>query len=150
MAEVPPGFPKRKEDQARPWACSKENEDCTRTSPCPSCLGRRNRARGRRKQRLAQRGIGIPLTRFHTNNGAEENWQGLVRAEVKSGKQVQSLAARYLAAEAQSEAARAIGDTRPFIFLAMPLGWGSDGIVAYRVSKAGEVLNALLEMRENL
>ena len=148
MVEVPAGFPRLDKEAitGRVWSCPKENPDCTRKVPCRSCLGRRNRRKGRTKQRAAQKGLGIPMTRVSSANGQEENWRGFVRSEVKSGAQARPLATRFLSAEAQSDAATPIGDARPFVFLAMPDGWGSDGIVAFRLSRVAEVVAALYEM----
>ena len=65
-----------------------------------------------------------------------------VRAEVKAGQQIQALTTRFLAAEAQAEASRAHGDNRPFVFVAAPDGMG-DQLVTFRISKLGEVLEAM-------
>ncbi len=128
------GAPYSKEQQTgRVWACPKGDEACTRREPCRSCLGRRNRRSGLKKQRVARRQLGVPDARFSGQNGQEEAWRGEWRVEVKSGKQVESLTDRFLAAEAQSEASKAIGDCRPFMFVAMPSGM-SDGLVAVRLS----------------
>lgn len=131
--------------QTRPWVCPKDDADCTRAKPCRSCLGRRSRNKGKRKQRIAQRGLGIPMTLFHGANGEESNWRGPFRAEVKSQAQANPVATRYLAAERQSEATRPIGDHRPFVAVYMPDGWGSEGLVVVRISK----LNALVEAAYN-
>jgi hypothetical protein len=115
------------------WACPKATADCTRTQPCRSCLGRRNRRKGARKQADARRALGVPAARYVGETANEESWQGVFLGEVKAGKQTQSLAARFLTAERQAEAKRADGDNRPFAFIAMPAGW-NDGIIAFRVS----------------
>lgn len=147
MTETAPGFPFTREEQAhgRVWTCKAEAEDCTRAKPCRSCLGRRNRRKGKRKQTAAARAAGVPTARFHGQNADEENWRACFRAEVKSGKQVQSLAARFLAAEKQSDGSRAVGDNRPFLFVAMPDGWGSEGVVTLRLSSWREWIVPLLE-----
>jgi hypothetical protein len=125
--------PRLKESQ-RPWVCQKENPDCTRTKPCRSCLGRRSRRGGLAKQRTARKQLAVPDSRFHGQNGNEENWRGPFRVEVKSGLQVKALASRFLDAEAQSWENKAVGDVRPFLFVAMPQQWGSEGLVAIRLS----------------
>lgn len=53
--------------------------------------------------------------------------------EMKAGKQVQPIATRFDLARAQSEEQRPIGDTRPFMMVAMPEGT-KDGIVLMRLS----------------
>lgn len=116
-----------------PWRCRVGAEGCTRDKPCPSCLGRRNRRSGLVKQRTARKRLGVPDAKFHGQLGNEESWRGVLRAEVKSGAQVKAMATRYLAAEKQAEANRAIGDLRPFCFVAMPSGM-SDGLVCVRLS----------------
>lgn len=127
--------PLSKETQlARPWNCRAGIEGCTRDDKCASCRGRANRAAGRRKQNAARKALNVPDTRFHGQIDAEEKWRGPLRYEIKSGKQVESLAARFLAAERQADAQKAQGDARRFAFVAMPLGWGSDGVIAVRIS----------------
>lgn len=126
--------PRFKDAQGRPWVCRAGSVDCTRSVPCASCRGRRNRRSGQRKQREAAKALGIHPV-FYTQRSNEETWgDERLRWEVKSGKQVQAMATRFLAAEAQSEASRAVGDARPFAFVAMPAGMGSEGIVAVRLS----------------
>jgi hypothetical protein len=100
---------------------------------CRSCVGRRSRTQGLKKQRHAKKLLGVPSNRFHGQDGNEENWRGLFRIEVKSGKQV-GHAKWFFRAEAQSDANRAIGDSRPFLFVAMPEGMGSEGFVTLRLS----------------
>lgn len=115
-----------------------------RACACASCRGRRNRRKGRDKQAAFRRLIGIPPTRYASQMGHEENWRGEVRVEVKAGAQVGPIATRFLAAEAQSEAARAIGDNRPFAMGAMPDGM-TDGIMLCRATAALAVARALVE-----
>jgi hypothetical protein len=88
------------------------------------------------------------MTKFRGANSSEENWAGPFRAEAKSGAYVQRIATIYLAAEAQSEVARAIGDNRPFVMLVKPDGWGeSEGLFVCRVSKWQEILNAAYQFQ---
>ena len=148
MVDVPPGFPLSKEEQARPWRCPKENESCTRTKPCPSCLGRRNRRSGLRKQRTARKGLGIEV-RFAAQGGNEETWNGAVRVEVKSGAQAGPVWTRYKAAEDQSEANKSIGDPRPFLAVFMPKDI-TDGLVVFRLSRLTDVLGALTSYQPRL
>jgi hypothetical protein len=54
--------------------------------------------------------------------------------EVKSGAQVSPIATRFFAAEKQSAQAKAIGDIRPFVMVAMPDDT-QEGIVLMRLSQ---------------
>lgn len=109
-----------------------KNGHVRRVCNCKKCQGGRNRQRGLSKQRQAKKQLGIPSNRFHTKDGNEENWLGPFRVEVKSGQRVGH--EKFLKAEQQSENNRAIGDTRPFIYVAMPSGMGSEGFVTMRLS----------------
>ena len=104
----------------------------------PAARGRRNRTKGDAKARRARKklGLGGHLTRH------EENWGGYFRTEVKAGLQVGPIATRFQTAKAQSDAAKALGDIRPFIMVAMPDGT-TDGIVLMSLSEFSE-LTALL------
>ena len=103
--------------------------------------------KGRRKQNLARKKLKIPDTNFRSQMGNEESWQGEVRVEVKAGKQVQTLWTKYQKAKEQSDANTRIGDTRPFMFVAMPDGT-SNGLVVVELDKLDEVVFALLETWE--
>jgi hypothetical protein len=115
-----------------------------RSCSCYSCVGSRNRRKGKRKQRETRKvlerefGTAGPT---QTVTSHEENWRMRVRLEVKSGKQVESLTKRFLTAEAQSNASKAEGDTRPFVFAAAPDGT-SDQIIAFRLSQREAVIGA--------
>lgn len=130
--QVAPGFPKIK--GVRPWACKWDNPTCTRSAPCPRCNGLRSRRKGQRKQNMAKKQMGVPPARFRGLEANEEHWRHWVRIEVKAGGQVKGIATKYLAAEAQSYHSKAVGDMRPFCFVAMPDGWGNEGLVVLRMS----------------
>jgi hypothetical protein len=145
---LPDGFPVDKTEQANK---GRRGSICDRTGEpnyqckCPSCIGRRNRRKGSRKQRGAGKAVGVPPAKFGSQKAHEENWRGPVRLEVKAGRQVQRTATVFLAAEAQSETARAVGDPRPFAMVAMPDGWGeSEGLVVVRLSDFQRVAEAWL------
>ena len=110
--------------------------------------GLTNKNKGRRKQNLARKKLKIPDTKFRSQMGNEESWQGEVRVEVKAGKQVQTLWTKYQKAKEQSDANTRIGDTRPFMFVAMPDGT-SNGLVVVELDKLDEVVFALLETWES-
>lgn len=74
--------------------------------------------------------------------GHEETLGGTVRVEVKAGAQVGPIQTRYLAARVQSEASRAFGDHRPFVFLAMPDG-SSSGLLVVDLGDLVDVVEAL-------
>lgn len=119
---------------------NRANIRCVRGCRCRSCLGRLNRQKGQRKQRVAQKALKIPGSSLGANH--EELWRGLVRVEVKAGGQVQPAFNQFLRMEAQAEAARAIGDGRPFVGIAMPEGV-TDGIVMFRLSRMSDVVACL-------
>ena len=106
--------------------------------------GLTNKNKGRRKQNLARKKLKIPDTKFRSQMGNEESWQGEVGVEVKAGKQVQTLWTKYQKAKEQSDTNTRIGDTRPFMFVAMPDGT-SNGLVVVELDKLDEVVFALLE-----
>jgi hypothetical protein len=98
----------------------------------PRARGKRNRAKGDSKARRARKKLGLT----GSNTRHEEHWGGHLRVEVKSGAQIQPIATRFLAAEVQSTNAKAIGDIRPFVMVAMPDDM-TDGIVLMRLSEFG-------------
>ena len=110
--------------------------------------GLTNKNKGRRKQNLARKKLRIPDTKFRSQMGNEESWLGEVRVEVKAGKQVQTLWTKYQKAKEQSDGNTRIGDTRPFMFVAMPDGT-SNGLVIVELDKLDEVVFALLETWES-
>jgi len=113
----------------------------------PVARGKRNKRKGGRKQAAAARAVGVP--RSNLSPGHEEHFGGAIRVEVKSGKQIAPAWTRFENARIQSEAARPIGDNRPFAALFMPDGT-SDGLFACALSDLQEVVYALLENFERL
>jgi hypothetical protein len=107
----------------------------------PTSRGKRNKRKGQRKQSRAVTALGVP--RSPLRPGHEEFLGGTVRVEVKAGKQVGPIDTRFRAYEAQSEAARAFGDIRPFAAVVMPDGT-SDGIVLVRLSKVYDFAEAIV------
>jgi len=107
-------------------------------------MGLNNKNKGRRKQNIARKKLGIPDTKFRSQMGHEENWRGEIRVEVKAGKQVQSLWTKYQKAKLQSDDNTRIGDTRPFVFIAMPDGT-TNGLVVFEIDKLDEVIQGLIE-----
>lgn len=136
-------FSKSKQLGSHAWVCKAGNTPCTRKEPCRSCLGRRNRRKGREKQNTARKGLGIPDARYASQLGHEENWRGAVRAEVKAGgRMANPVWTRFLQMEAQSLAAKAQGDTRPFVAVFMPDNT-TEGLVTFRLSQMAHVVDAL-------
>lgn len=103
---------------------------------CNHCRGKRNRTKGLTKQRAARKMLGVaPTSKFGDAN--EERWQDAHFAnEVKSGKQVGPVLNWWRRVEAQVLATEAdFGDRRrPVRAVAMPDGWGRDGLVVIRLS----------------
>lgn len=126
--KLPPGeWPKPK--STREWNCRRQDAACTRTVPCVACRGARNRRSGMRKQREARKAIeratGTQAARFKGQLGNEEGWAGLpFRVEVKSGGQAKPVQTFHDRCAIQSAQNKAIGDTRPFLAVAMPTGGG--------------------------
>lgn len=139
--------PITKEAQAhRVWTCKWDSEDCTRSAPCNRCRGARNRRSGMRKQRATRKALeqtfNASAAKFVGQLGNEEAWHGLpVMVEAKSGAQVGPIWTRFLAAESQAHANRAVGDVRPFVMVAMPKGV-TDGLVLCRLSQFTDVIEA--------
>jgi hypothetical protein len=82
-------------------------------------------------------GLGGHLTRH------EENWGGAFRTEIKAGAQIGPIATRFYAAKAQSDAAKALGDIRPFVMVAMPDGT-NDGIVLMTLTEFTELASLII------
>lgn len=139
----PADLPLSKERQlARPWNCKAGNDGCTRTAPCRSCLGRRNRRKGKVTERQVRKSLGLTAATLAHAAVGEEALTGPVRVEVKSGAQAKPVWTRYALSEAQSESGKAIGDTRPFLAVFKPEGT-SDGLYVGRLSKVRDVAAAL-------
>ena len=128
-----------------PKKANRKGVRCVRGCTCPSCRGRANKRKGQRKQAKAVTALGIPRSSIHP--GHEEFLGGAIRVEVKAGGQVKPAVTAYLRCEAQSEAARPIGDHRPFVAVAMPDG-SSDGIAMVRLSALHEFVAAMVEQWE--
>ena len=110
--------------------------------------GLTNKNKGRRKQNLARKKLNIPDTKFRSQMGNQESWKGEVRVEVKAGQQVKTIWSKYLKAKEQSDTNTSIGDTRPFLFVAMPDGT-SNGLVVMELDKLEEIVFALIETWDN-
>lgn len=112
---------------------------------CNRCKGRRNRTKGDRKARQARKRLAIG----GVNSRHEELFGGALRVEVKAGGQIAPAFTAFVHCEQQSEAARPIGDTRPFASVFMPDGT-SDGVLVCRLSAVHDVAAALLENLEKV
>jgi hypothetical protein len=113
---------------------------------CRRCIGKRNRKSGLARQSVARKALGVPGNKFGDAN--EENWSDNMFAnEVKSGKQCGPLETWFRRVEGQVLANRADhGDrSRPVRAVAMPEGWGDDGIVAMRLSAYRELVRPALD-----
>lgn len=111
---------------------------------CGPCMGKRNRRKGKRSQRTVRKALNIRPESWQGRHANEESWfASNLRFEVKSGKQVQPVATRYVAARNQADAARAIGDMRPFCFVAVPDG--SQPLVVIRADELEAAVLAFIE-----
>jgi hypothetical protein len=126
--------------------CPNTNKLKTRCS-CRTCINRRNRSKGRRKQNMARKKLGIKDNRFHGADAHEENWNTGLRVEVKAGKQVQPVATLFNKCKAQSDLShQAIGNlSKPFIQVSMPDN-STKGIVMFELD---EVENVCVEILKN-
>jgi len=114
----------------------------------PKCRGARNRRKGQRKQREVRKILNLADEKWAGRTGNEETWHASnLRFEVKSGKQVEPIATRYLAARKQADAAKPIGDTRPFAFVAAPDG--SMPLVVIRADDLSAAVAAFVEEWRN-
>lgn len=104
----------------------------------PAARGKRNRAKGDSKARRARKKLGLSAT-GKAGSRHEEHWGGMFRAESKAGAQVGPIATRFYAAKSQSDEAKAFGDIRPFIMIAMPDGH-SDGIILMTLKEFSELI----------
>jgi len=108
-----------------------------RSCSCFSCRGTRNRRKGQVKQRQArkqlEKAFGKPAGPSVTSTAHEETWRLPVRPEVKSGGQAKTVDTFYRNTKAQSDLQKAIGDTRPFMAIAMVDG-STDGLGVMRLS----------------
>ncbi len=114
---------------------------------CRTCINRRNRAKGKRKQNLARKKLSIKSNRFHGADAHEENWNTGLRVEVKAGKQVNPLARIFYTSKKQSDAShKAIGsEQKPFIQVSMPDN-STKGIVSFELD---DIENVCVEVLKN-
>lgn len=93
----------------KPW---RDGVTCVaRRCKCKRCEGKANRKRGDDKAAKVRKQLGLG----GANTRHEELWGGPVRVESKSGGIARPVVTAHLNARAQSEAARAVGDHRPFL-----------------------------------
>lgn len=129
------GPPRRK-----PWA---DDILCTTNcdkAKCAHCRGAGNRAKGKRGQRMAAKSAGV--TRHAATH--EESFRGALRMEVKADRACQPAVTAFMRLEAQAEAARAVGDPRPFM-AAVKVEKATEVIYMFRASQVDAVVTALAE-----
>ena len=126
------------------------NRRCTSTGTlkrdcrCDSCRAWRNQRTGAKGQRKTRQVVGVNPERFSGRIANEETWHASnLRFEVKSGKQAEPINTRYVEARNQSDASRAIGDMRPFVFVAAPDG--TTPLLVVRADEMGDVVAAFIE-----
>lgn len=124
--------------------CSNTGEP-RRVCRCRSCVGRKNRNKGRTGQRAAREALRLSRERWVGREANEETWTAAVRVEVKAGGSMANpVQLRYDKMRAQSDAATAIGDTRPFVAVVKADGH-SDVVVMVKGEDLPAVVQALLE-----
>lgn len=126
--------------------CPNSNEVKTKCK-CRTCINRRNRAKGRRKQNIARKKLNIPNNRFHGADAHEENWATGLRVEVKAGRQVDGLVKVFYKSKSQSDVShRAFGGmSKPFIQVSMPDN-STKGIVSFELD---DIENVCVEVLKN-
>lgn len=129
------------------WRCRRGEASCTRSKPCPACLGARNRRKGLKKQREARKALGIKPNRF--GDGNEENWSdALFATEVKAGKQAGPVVTFWRKCEAQiivNQPDWGNQHKEPRVVV-MPDGWpAGEGIVMVRLSSWRTIIVPALE-----
>lgn len=110
---------------------------------CGPCVGRRSKRKGQRKQREVRKALALKPERWKGREGNEESWTAALRVEVKGGKQVEPVNRWYVKARNQSDLAKAIGDPRPFAFVAAPDG--TSPLIVIRTDELPAVVAALVE-----
>jgi hypothetical protein len=128
----------------------RENKPCPNTGEpkrsctCYSCKGRRNRSKGKTKQRQARRGLEKVFQAqagpSQISTSHEEHWRLPVRTEVKAGGMAKTVDTFYRNTKAQSDKDKAIGDVRPFMAVAQVDG-STDGLVVIRMSHLVELFD---------
>lgn len=112
---------------------------------CRSCIGRKNRAKGKAGERAARKALGLREERWRGRTANEETWTSALRVEVKSGGSMANpVQLRYDKMRGQSDAAKPEGDARPFVGVVKADGH-SDVIVLVKGSDLPAVVWALVE-----
>ena len=88
---------------------------------CKPCLAGRNSKAGKAQHRRIARKLSA-MQPGATATSEEERWNTPFRYEVKSGAQAGPIITRFLSAKQQSMGHKAIGDPRPFAFIASHKG----------------------------
>ena len=102
---------------------------------------------GFKLQERARKLLKVPDREFGASNLDEELWNSEVQFEVKSGKQVNTIASHFFRVE--DEVRKKINNTegmtndKPFAMICMPSGTG-DGILLTRISDLEKVVDRLL------
>lgn len=125
--------------RVKPW---RDGSNCNRNCKgCAHCKGLRSRRRGARGQAKASNLLGIPASSLRP--GHEEFARGAVLWEHKEGAQSRPVLTRYHLSREQAEAARAVGDHRPFV---ATFGYDGTTVAVFDLKAGPEVVAALAEM----
>lgn len=90
---------------------------------CRGAIGFANAKKGKRKQKVAAKGLGAKRVRHH-----EEDQRLLVRYESKAGKRWNPVGNAYRKLREQADQARAVGDPRTFVGFVAPENHPGKGI----------------------
>tara|TARA_R100001594_G_scaffold60327_1_gene94261 strand:- start:16756 stop:17295 length:540 start_codon:yes stop_codon:yes gene_type:complete len=140
------GMGQKNSEKRQAGKCPNSNEFKNKCE-CRTCLNRRNRSKGRRKQNIARKKLGIKDNRFHGADAHEENWATGLRVEVKAGKQCNPLSTFFYKCKTQSDIShRAFGGMgKPFIQVSMPDN-STKGIVSFELD---DIENVCVEVLKN-
>jgi hypothetical protein len=145
MTEVAPNF----KPELGPCACGcpvvarpqarkrKDGLHHARGCKCVRCNGAKIRSGGQAGQRSAAKRAGVKkIGSFYA--GHEEMMDGPTRIEIKTGAQIKPMVTAYDKHKAQSDAARRIGDTRPFVLHVLPLPHGKRQLTTFESNSDDE------------
>lgn len=111
-------------------------------------MGRNNKRSGGKAQRTAVKRLGMQYSSLAT--GEEAHLVGHIVVEMKSGGLVRPLATAFDKAKKQSDAARAVGNTRPFVLGAIPEPTGKRVIYAFECRSDDELTTVVAALASQL
>lgn len=112
------------------------------TKKCAKCRGRNIKRGGQAGQRSAAKRAGVKkIGSFYA--GHEEMMDGETRIEIKTGAQIQPMVTAFDKHKAQSDAAKRIGDNRPFVLHVKPSPEGKRQLTTFESFSDEEYRNVV-------